>query len=45
VASARKEVFELSPGRNRLDLSIFHGIVSFKLERSDVGSDFWVTLK
>ena len=45
VASARQEVFELNPGRNRLDLSSFHGIVSFKLERTDAGSDFWVTLK
>jgi len=45
VASARREVFELKPGRNRLDLSSFHGIVSFRLERTDPDSDFWVTLR
>jgi hypothetical protein len=45
VASASHEVFELKPGRNRLDLSTFHGIVSFRLERTDVGSDFWIALK
>ncbi|HYA55585.1 MAG TPA: DUF2139 domain-containing protein [Nitrososphaerales archaeon] len=45
VVSARHEVSELRPGRNRLDLSSFHGIVSFRLERADAASDFWVTLK
>ena len=45
VASARQEAFELNPGRNELDLSSFHGIVSFKLERTDAGADFWITLK
>jgi len=45
VASARQEVSELKPGRNRLDLSGLHGIVSFRLERADAGSDFWVALK
>jgi len=45
VASSHREVFELKPGRNRIDLSSFHGIVSCKLERTDAGSDFWVVLK
>ena len=45
IASARQDAFELKQGRNRLDLSSFRGIVSFKLERADPSSDFWITLK
>jgi hypothetical protein len=45
VPVARRERFELNPGRNRLDLSSFHGVVSFKLETKDPESGLWVSLK
>jgi hypothetical protein len=45
VSAAKAESFELKPGRNSVDLSGFHGIVSFKLESSDPDSGFWVSLK
>ena len=44
VALPSRESYELKPGRNRVDLAPFNGIVSFKLERKDPESNFWVTL-
>jgi hypothetical protein len=45
VTPARTESYELKPGRNRVDLSAFHGILSFKLEKADPGSDFWAVFR
>jgi hypothetical protein len=44
VPSARQEAFELKSGRNSVDLTGFHGIVSFKLARKDPDSSHWVSL-
>jgi len=44
VAAPGREDYELKPGRNRVDLSSFHGIVSFRLERKDPQANFWVQL-
>jgi len=45
VAQPRREAYDLKQGRNHLDLSGFQGIVSFRLDRSDPGSSFWISLR
>jgi hypothetical protein len=44
VLPSRRESNELASGRNRLDLSGYHGILSFKLEKKDPDSHFWMSL-
>ena len=45
VSEARQDSAEIRPGRNRIDLSGYHGIVSFRLEEKDPGANFWVNLR
>ena len=45
VLPCRRESSALAPGRNRLDLSAYHGILSFRLERKDPDSHFWISLR
>ena len=45
VLPSRREATELTAGRNRLDLSGYHGILSFRLEAKDPDSHFWMSLK
>ena len=45
VLANRQELHELAPGRNRIDLSGYHGVLSFRLEKPDLGSHLWVSLR
>jgi hypothetical protein len=45
VLPARRESNELSSGRNNLDLSGYHGVLSFRLAESDPDSQFWISLR
>ena len=45
ILPPRRESTELASGRNRLDLSGYHGILSFRLEKNDPDSHFWLSLK
>jgi hypothetical protein len=45
VPTARHESVSLKPGRNRVDLGGFHGILSFKLDKKDSSANFWAEMK
>jgi len=45
VLPARRDSKDITPGRNHLDLSGYHGILSFRLEKKDPDSHFWLTLR
>jgi len=44
VRRARSESFALAPGRQAVDLSSFHGVVSFKFEKADTSSTIRIDL-
>jgi hypothetical protein len=45
VPQVRQESVELVPGRNRVDLGGFHGILSFRLRERDPSANFWMSMK